>query len=152
MKKIGCTSLVPDGNRFVAVACSKKRGIILPGGKWEKGESFKECAKRELFEETGLIAMKQQLIFSGLNTDGYFVYVFLTEVDQIKYNFETSEGVTLPATWDTLQLSDFGPFYELVQDSLENRSVISEINLNFSNKNARDIARQIREELCRKPS
>lgn len=31
------------------------RGYAFPGGHLENGESFSECAKREVFEETGLI-------------------------------------------------------------------------------------------------
>ena len=35
----------------------------LPGGKFEPGESGADCARRELFEETGILVQPSQVIF-----------------------------------------------------------------------------------------
>jgi ribonuclease HI len=45
--------------------------IEIPAGKVEKGEDPKECAKRELAEETGLIAKEVRHIVSFYATPGY---------------------------------------------------------------------------------
>lgn len=79
--KIGCCTLVRYGEYVLAIECSKGRGIILPGGKWEPGETYRETAKRELLEETGLDVPTSslKLIFSGVGPDGWFIYTFLAE-------------------------------------------------------------------------
>jgi ADP-ribose pyrophosphatase YjhB (NUDIX family) len=120
--KIGCVSLVAkELNKIVVLECAKGRGLVLPGGKWERetGESFKEGAARELVEETGLIAINQQLIFAGFNVDDYYGYTFLTQVENFKWK-NTPEGKPRFATWDELlnkTKSKFMPYYELLADA-----------------------------------
>ncbi len=113
---IGCISLVPYEGKFVAI--QNHRGIILPGGKPIPGETFKETAKRELFEETGLKALDQRFIFACQN-DEFYVYVFLTGVGKLQldnYNFSSKEGKVCLASWDDLFTSKFKAYYELLKD------------------------------------
>lgn len=54
----------PDG----AVATVRKRGtgrFMLPGGKWEVGESPRDCAVRELGEELGVVLAPDALTALG---------------------------------------------------------------------------------------
>jgi 8-oxo-dGTP pyrophosphatase MutT (NUDIX family) len=46
----------------------------LPGGSMEAGENIEETAKRELFEETGLIAKKLKLLNVLSGPEFFFVY------------------------------------------------------------------------------
>ena len=57
--RTGCSILVQDRDRFLLVKRGKEpyKGFwSLPGGAQELGETLEECAKRELMEETGLMA------------------------------------------------------------------------------------------------
>ena len=115
---IGCISIVRYREDFVGVKCAKGGGIIFPGGKREVEETFQETAARELFEETGLVAIRQQLVMHAMSTDGYYVYAFETEVSEFFIGYKTAEGESVIATWDDLLLSEFKPYYTLLREVL----------------------------------
>ena len=66
------------------------------GGKFEEGESPYECARREIFEETGLSDLP--LSYRGIVTfvsDEYgteYMHLFTAKTDEDKIDFECSEG------------------------------------------------------------
>lgn len=125
--KIGCVTLIrvaiQGPPKFYAVNCKKGRGIILPGGKWDKGESFVECAIRELYEETGIIAKDYRLVFQGMSEEGYYTYAFVATFFR-KDTPTHDEGELVHATWDDLCKSSFRGYYELLRHELSySRSV-----------------------------
>lgn len=77
---VGCVSLVIVGEYIVGLRCPKRNSIILPGGKLQAGETFKQAAARELLEGTGLVAQTQRLVFGGMSADGVYCYTFLTTI------------------------------------------------------------------------
>ena len=96
---IGCICVVEKEGRYLAIECSKGRGIIMPGGKWEFGEKYTETAARELEEETGLKADPKHLeyIWMGPDGDGYMVLAFNLSYSHIVMQepVETPEGKPL---------------------------------------------------------
>ncbi len=123
---LGCSSLIcAESGLFVGVKCSKGRGITLPGGKWEPGETYKEAAARELLEETGLVAKSQSLLYHGgfmMGEEFHYCYCFETgltneSVDALFLGTaKGDQGQPLLATWEELLQSDFKAYYSILQE------------------------------------
>jgi 8-oxo-dGTP diphosphatase len=57
------TVVLKNGKILIGKDARKGEAIYgVPGGHWENGESLKECAKREVEEESGIICDNIQLI------------------------------------------------------------------------------------------
>lgn len=116
MIKIGCCTWLEHKGKILTLDCSKGRGIVIPGGRYEHGvdASFMEAAKRELEEETGVVASKMKFVFSGLAPDGWYDYCFQAlEYDLSNIKKETNEGKVL---WSASPDSHvFNPYYEMVK-------------------------------------
>jgi 8-oxo-dGTP pyrophosphatase MutT (NUDIX family) len=110
---IGCICLAFHAGRIIAIECEKGRGIILPGGKPEKGESFKKAASRELLEETGLVAIRQRLIFQGPPDTISYCYCFRTTVEEYPATKPAQNKVVL-ATWNDLFQNEYSAYYKLL--------------------------------------
>ena len=106
-----CFPVTNDGNILLG---RKKRGFGIHkyngfGGKIDQGETFRQCAVRELFEEVSLLAKPENLRLVGF-LDFRFPYEpELTHIGYI-YTVDTFEGIPLESeemdpqwfTWDTL--------------------------------------------------
>lgn len=118
MVKIGCITLVRFHDRFIGIRCKKGRGVILPGGKWEPGETFVQAAQREFREETGMAVERLQLVFSGMSEEGYYTYAFLGFLSGRFVLGAGDEAVVLTG-WPELKKSSFGGYYELLEQAVE---------------------------------
>lgn len=95
------------------------KGIILPGGNHEQGETFHETAIRELKEETGLDGMNPKYIFGAPDGAGYYCMTFRTDVRDLKSMLkETPEGNPCVTTWNKLLDSVFASYYQLLLDAI----------------------------------
>ena len=68
------------------------------GGHQEAGESVLECAKREIYEESGIVVNDAELYsISTWNYDDDLIYVYLSTLDDCfdigKYPYQSDEGI-----------------------------------------------------------
>jgi 8-oxo-dGTP pyrophosphatase MutT (NUDIX family) len=74
---IGTAMLVRvKGRRILGLKCSKKRGIILPGGKVEKGETYRAAAIRECMEEAEVEVSHAKLVFQGISAKDNYCFTY----------------------------------------------------------------------------
>ena len=98
------------------------------GGHLEDGESVSDCAKREIYEESGVVVKDLTLFsISTWNYDDDIIYVYLSSIDSINNNYpvRTEEGIIdfLDIDW-ILNEKNFGVVPDLrlfIKDIKENK-------------------------------
>lgn len=84
LQKIAAICYVIKDNKTLMIDRIKepfKGYLVAPGGKKEKGEEIKDCIKREIFEETGLIISNPELrvVTTEIGPENYnwilFIYI-----------------------------------------------------------------------------
>ncbi len=117
---IGCITVIPnyDGG-FIGLDCSKGRGLILPGGKWEKNETYHEAAAREALEEVGIRLDPQKLryLWHGPSGHGAETIAFLAPEQKDYFQpVTTREGTSRILFPHHLFLSAYKAYYKILFD------------------------------------
>lgn len=85
--RVVCVSKYKD--KFVFSYNKKRNGWEIPGGHIEKGESWLEAAKREMYEETGATKIKlEPICVYKISTFGLLCYCEILEMKELPEGFE----------------------------------------------------------------
>ncbi len=144
--RVGVGVIVKDPLKPTHIFAGIRRGshgagqLALPGGHLEMYESWEECAKREVEEETGLILNPESLTFGHVTNDimkrenKHYVTIFMMaecmDAKERPKNLEPHKCDGWDSySWDTLRdiasetsktgLTLFGPLQLLVKESPE---------------------------------
>ncbi|CAM3354197.1 8-oxo-dGTP diphosphatase [Deinococcus saxicola] len=107
----GANVLVTDDqNRLLLLRHGGTGKWTVPGGSLEPGESFEDCARRELFEETGLSAGKLEPLEMFCGPEYRFTYLHGDVVDNVSvlYRAQSVTGQLTPQDGEVLGVGWFG--------------------------------------------
>jgi|ERR1700722_4306395 len=111
--------LIIENGKILAVSRKNNdKDFGIPGGKCEDGESFEDCAIRELFEETGIKAYGAKQVFILEDDCGYVMATCVVE----KYFGEIETNEVGKVTWLTpkefVENSSFANYNKKLLDSV----------------------------------
>jgi 8-oxo-dGTP pyrophosphatase MutT (NUDIX family) len=105
-RQTSCGVIVTDGERILLGHATRSPRWDIPKGVAEAGENFAEAAVRELREETGLVALPDELVALGVHPylRGKDLALFLWELGQLPdpksltcvSHFALPDGTLLP--------------------------------------------------------
>ena len=114
MKRAACVIVRNEEGKYLGVSrCVDREDFGLPAGKVEEGEEPYTGARRELWEETGLIALSLEFL-DVRNFYGYEIYLYKTDDYTGTLVKETEEGVVRWLNKEELFIGSFGEYNRIV--------------------------------------
>lgn len=109
-------------DKYVFCYNKKRQGWEIPGGHIEKGESWLDAAKREMYEETGAIKIEVTPIsVYKINTYGLLCYCKILEMDKLPEESEMKEVLLSDTLPENLTYPDsFKLYFETVDRAITN--------------------------------
>ena len=108
--RVVCVTKYKD--KFVFSYNKKRNGWEIPGGHIEEGETWKQAAEREMYEETGAIKIEvEPICIYKISTFGILCYCKILELGDLPKEFEMEKLMFSDSLPDNLTFPDAFKLY-----------------------------------------
>ena len=111
--------------KFVFSYNKKRKGWEIPGGHIEEGESWKEAAKREMYEETGATRIEiESVCVYKINSFALLCFCEIIEIEEISKDYEIEKVMFSDKLPQNLTFPEAHTLYfDIVKEYLNNKDL-----------------------------
>lgn len=119
--RVVCVSKYKD--KFVFSYNKKRKGQEIPGGYIEEGETWKETAKREMYEETGAVKINlEPVCVYQINSFALLRFCEILELTELPKEYEIEKIIFSDSLPDNLTFPEaYKLYFDIVSEYINNK-------------------------------
>lgn len=120
--RVVCVSKYKD--KFVFSYNKKRKGQEIPGGHIEEGETWKEAAKREMYEETGAVKINlEPVCVYKINSFALLCFCEILELTELPKEYEIEKIIFSDSLLDNLTFPEvYKLYFDIVSEYINDKN------------------------------